>query len=190
LQPIDKSTMPQLVPSSPFAPTPEPSALPPVPSPGEAPEPPSLTPSLPEGVEPLTPPPVRDTLKPSPALRPGGVDSQGKMIPGNHFTLPDELSTIAFTRGADNIGTDALPTLDKIASMLLSNGGVRVTLTAYAAVGDSTPPREARRLSLTRALAVRDYLTAKGISSSRIDVRALGANVPSGDPDRVDIKAN
>jgi outer membrane protein OmpA-like peptidoglycan-associated protein len=80
--------------------------------------------------------------------------------------------------------------LDKLASVLQSNGGVRITLTAYAAVGDSTSPREARRMSLTRALAVRDYLTSKGISSSRIDVRALGANVPSGDPDRVDVKAN
>ncbi|MDD5587237.1 MAG: hypothetical protein PHY92_09870 [Alphaproteobacteria bacterium] len=45
-------------------------------------------------------------------------------------------------------------------------------------------------MSLARALAVRDYLTNKGISSGRIDVRALGANVPSGDMDRVDVKVN
>ena len=41
-----------------------------------------------------------------------------------------------------------------------------------------------------RALTVRDFLTNKGIASGRIDVRALGANVPSGDPDRVEVKAN
>ena len=69
-------------------------------------------------------------------------------------------------------------------------GTVPASGLAYAAVGDNTSPREARRMSLARALALRDFLTSKGISSARIDVRALGANVPSGDPDRVDIKSN
>ena len=60
---------------------------------------------------------------------------------------------------------------------------MRITLTAYADTANNTSAREARRLSLSRALTIRDYLTAKGISSGRIDVRALGANVPSGDPE-------
>ena len=46
----------------------------------------------------------------------------------------------------------------------------------------------ARRLSLSRALQVRSYLIDQGVRSTRIDVRALGANVPSGPADRVDIK--
>jgi len=97
---------------------------------------------------------------------------------------------IAFAHGAENIDHDVTPTLDKLVSTLQAHGNVRITLTDYAGLDATTAPRDARRLSLARALALRDYLTAKGISSGRIDVRALGANVVSGNPDRVDVRAN
>lgn len=149
-----------------------------------------VTPMLPDGAEPLQPPPIRDTLSPSPALKPPAIDNEGNIIPGNHFTLNEDVSTVPFNRGSENINNDSTPVLDKLAAILQANGGVRITLTAYADNSSGTSPREARRLSLTRALAIRDYLTAKGISSGRIDVRALGANNPGGPSDRVDIKAN
>lgn len=190
LPPLENGNMPQLVPSGSFPAAPEASALPPVPAPGETPEAPMAEPGLPPDTQALQPPPVRDTIKPAPALKAAEMDDQGKLIPGNHFVLPDELSTIGFSTGSENIDPKKTSDLDKLVALLKSTGGVRITLTAYAGVGDNTSPREARRLSLTRALAVRDYLTAKGVSSARIDVRALGANVPSGDPDRVDVKAN
>jgi outer membrane protein OmpA-like peptidoglycan-associated protein len=41
---------------------------------------------------------------------------------------------------------------------------------------------------LSRALAIRSYLIGKGVRSTRIDVRALGNKIPSGKPDRVDLK--
>ena len=63
----------------------------------------------------------------------------------------------------------------------------RLQLLAYASA-DQTSPSKARRLSLSRALSVRSYLIAKGIRSTRIDVRALGDQVPSGEPNRVDLK--
>lgn len=134
----------------------------------------------------ITPPPVRDTIQPSPALM---GDQTSALLPGNHFVLPEDVSTVPFAAGSDNYDSEVLPTLSKLADILNQNGGVRITLTAYAD-NHGTTPREARRLSLSRALALRDYLTSKGISSSRIDVRALGANIPSGEPDRVDIRAN
>ena len=62
------------------------------------------------------------------------------------------------------------------------------TITAYAAGGDD--PSVPRRLSLSRALAVRGALMQAGIASVRIYVKALGASAPSiaeGPPDRVDI---
>jgi outer membrane protein OmpA-like peptidoglycan-associated protein len=62
------------------------------------------------------------------------------------------------------------------------------TITAYAAGGDD--PSTPRRLSLSRALAVRGALMEAGIASVRIYVKALGASAPSiaeGPPDRVDI---
>jgi outer membrane protein OmpA-like peptidoglycan-associated protein len=52
---------------------------------------------------------------------------------------------------------------------------------------DSTDARAARRLSLARAMTVRDALLLGGASSEQIKMRALGANVPSGDADRVDL---
>ena len=188
LPPLETGTMP---PSKPF---------PPAPTGAEAPESavdvtgalsaPSAAPGLPADTNPLEPPPVRDTIKPSPALKPPAINSEGKVIPGNRFVLDDDVSTVAFTHGSENIGNDILPTLDKLAGVLKAHSDVRVTLTAYAGLDATTAPRDARRLSLGRALAIRDYLTAKGIASGRIDVRALGANVVTGEADRVDIRAN
>lgn len=57
---------------------------------------------------------------------------------------------------------------------------------AYAA-GKADDPSVARRLSLSRALAVRTALIAEGVASSRILVRALGAQAAGGPPDRVDV---
>lgn len=150
---------------------------------------PQFAPQLPEDAA-LLPAPTRDNTLPPPAMKPPLIDSQGEIIPGNHFVVPEDISSLSFDRGSDNISSDNLPMLDKLAVTLRANSGVRITLTAYADNSTGVSPREARRLSLSRALAVRDYLTSKGISSGRIDVRALGANIPSGEPDRVDIKAN
>ncbi len=144
----------------------------------------SLTPDLPEGTQALQPPPISNSIKSAAALA-----GTGKLIPGNKAILPDDLSTISFKPAAENIDTGAIPTLDKLALVLQANPGEHITLTSYAGVTADTSPRDARRLSLTRALAIRDYLTAKGVASARINVRALGVNVPSGDPDRVDIRA-
>ncbi len=191
LPPLETGTLPQPVPSKSFDSLPVPSAAIPTPAIDQNDlSSPTQAPDLPAGTTPLQPPPIRDTLKPSEATRPVGFDAQGNLIPGNHFKLDDDVSTVSFPNGSENFDVSVTPTLDKLAAALGSNTGVRITLTAYAGTNATMNPREARRLSLTRALAIRDYLTAKGISSARIDVRALGANVPSGDPDRVDIKAN
>lgn len=62
----------------------------------------------------------------------------------------------------------------------------RLQLKAYAeAKGNDTS--KARRLSLSRALAVRSFLIENGLRSTRIDVRALGIARDGGAPDRVDI---
>ena len=53
------------------------------------------------------------------------------------------------------------------------------------------PPGEkssnTRRLSLKRALVVRQILIDDGVPSERIDVRALGGTDDDGPPDRVDV---
>ena len=146
-------------------------------------------PSMPPDAEPLTPPALRDDTPPAAPQAASALDDQGTPVPGNHFVLDEDLSPLSFEAGSDIMQPKVLTKLDAISAVMHTHSDVRITLTAYADSGHATP-REARRLSLSRALAIRDYLVAKGISSSRVDVRALGANVHSGDPDRVDVKAN
>ena len=69
---------------------------------------------------------------------------------------------------------------------VLLAAAVVVMLIAYAQ-GDPDQASNARRLSLSRALAVRSFLIDQGVHSSRIEVRALGNKVTDGPPDRVDL---
>ena len=66
-----------------------------------------------------------------------------------------------------------------------------VTFSVVAlAPGTEEDPSTPRRLSLARGLAVRSILITEGIPSTRIYVRALGANpqaIAGGPPDRADI---
>ena len=66
------------------------------------------------------------------------------------------------------------------------SGDATFNVVAYAA-GTPEDPSTARRLSLSRALAVRSALMADGVTSSRIYVRALGAAGGDETPDRVDL---
>jgi outer membrane protein OmpA-like peptidoglycan-associated protein len=62
----------------------------------------------------------------------------------------------------------------------------RLLLQAFAGTpGDKSS--EARRLSLKRALAVRQLLIDSGVPSDKIDVRAMGGITDGGKPDRVDV---
>ena len=73
-----------------------------------------------------------------------------------------------------------------LAQRLQKNERQRIQLMAFAAGSEDNASR-ARRLSLSRALAVRSYLIDQGIRSTRMDVRALGNTADSGPMDRVDI---
>ena len=68
----------------------------------------------------------------------------------------------------------------------LDAGAAHVELEAYGgAKGDKSS--DARRLSLRRALAVRQLLIDNGVPAERIDVKALGGADDNGTPDRVDV---
>ncbi|MDD5586428.1 MAG: OmpA family protein, partial [Alphaproteobacteria bacterium] len=185
LPPYESGTLPQLKPSKPLE-----SSLMQQSGSSDVPSAPAAAPFLPTGMEPLMPPPVRDMMKPSASLKPPSINAEGKLWPGAKLELDSDVSSVSFDRGSETIDKDIASTLDKLAAVLKKHGGARITLNAYAGANGDISPREARRLSLARALAVRDYLTSKGVPSARIDVRALGANVPSGDMDRVDVKVN
>ena len=93
---------------------------------------------------------------------------------------------LLFEPESATLSNDAGQTLNQLAAYLLGAQGQRIQLLAYADASEGGNS-VARRLSLSRALSVRGYLVAKGVSSSQIDVRALGTKFEEGPPDRVDI---
>jgi len=169
-----------------FATAPTPSTVPPPAEVSELATPP-VAPALSDDTQPVTPPAVKDSIAPAPVLQDSSLTNPD-ISGGTHMSLDPTISTILFTRGSGTIDSQVITTLDKLSAVLTANPDVRITLIAYAD-SESSTPRDARRLSLTRALAVRDYLGNKGISDSRIDVRAEGANT-TGYVDRVDVKVN
>ena len=97
--------------------------------------------------------------------------------------------TIAFAGLGEELAPDALPILDRLATRLIADPALRVDVLSYAG-GTPETASEARSLSLTRALAVRDYLEQRDIRRTRIDVRALGNTAPDGPADRIDLIIN
>lgn len=97
----------------------------------------------------------------------------------------DATHQLRFGAGSAALSTDAEAVLKSFAESM-KNSEDRVQLRAYADKSGGNDSK-ARRLSLSRALAVRSYLIESGLRSTRIDVRALGS-VPDGGPaDRVDV---
>jgi outer membrane protein OmpA-like peptidoglycan-associated protein len=123
---------------------------------------------------PPPPPPPAST-----ASKPPAPKTTGKLSPGQQYR-------IGFAPNAAAIGSGEGSELDGIAKSMKGDDALRLQLLAYAG-GAAQTPSQARRLSLSRALAVRSHLIEKGIGSTRIDVRALGNKSEGGPPDRVDI---
>jgi len=97
-------------------------------------------------------------------------------------------NSIAFAPGAEEPAPAVLDTVKAMSAELnnaLSNGSARIQLEAYGGKqGDKSS--DARRLSLKRALIIRQLLIDDGVPSERIDVRAMGG-ASDGALDRVDI---
>jgi len=99
----------------------------------------------------------------------------------------ESLSTITFDKESAHLPDAARDTLAHLASRMSEDATLEVLVLGYAA-GDEENASKARRLSLSRALAVRSFLIDQGVRRTRIEVRALGNKVPDGAPDRVDIE--
>lgn len=93
---------------------------------------------------------------------------------------------IVFVGEDTRLPDGAEATLDPVAAEASADDNLRIQLRAYAG-GDDISASKARRLSLSRALAVRSYLIEQGVRSTRIDVRALGDKVEDEPVNRVDI---
>ena len=73
-----------------------------------------------------------------------------------------------------------------LANALREKKDLRLQLLAYAG-GQDLSTSKARRMSLSRALAVRAFLIDKGVRSTQIDVRALGSKTNEKPINRIDL---
>ncbi len=188
------------------APAPAPAPSSPAPAPAKS-GPMSLAPSAPALKAAPTPEPVPTPASvpaptPAPLPAPAPVSSAALSSAGAGpvaLTAPqsatsdiapigpqETLSTISFDKESARLSEGAKDTLAHLASHMSEDATLEVQLLAYAA-GDEESASKARRLSLTRALAVRSFLIEQGVRNTRIEVRALGNKVQEGSPDRVDI---
>jgi outer membrane protein OmpA-like peptidoglycan-associated protein len=98
-------------------------------------------------------------------------------------------SVILFAKDAPDPAKGALGSIKFLAGDLnaaMNGPTARVELQAFGGTpGDKGS--DARRLSLKRALAIRQILIDDGVSPDRIDVRAMGGADDSGPADRVDV---
>lgn len=93
---------------------------------------------------------------------------------------------IVFENDSSKLPSDVREALKGLSDRLNQQENLRLQLLAYAGDTD-TSASAARRLSLSRALAVRSYLIENGVRSTRIDVRALGNKSTEEVTERVDI---
>jgi outer membrane protein OmpA-like peptidoglycan-associated protein len=107
--------------------------------------------------------------------------TQATMVPG-------VLSRVLFAPGSADLSDAGRRELGHLAEKIGREGESRIQLLAYA---DGSPESEsqARRLSLSRALAVRSFLIDQGVRSTRVNVQALGIRSTGGPADRVDAMA-
>ena len=163
----------------------------PPPPPEAAPEPDaSLTfePPPPPEPEPLPEPAAVTVLElPEPAAAPEPEpEPTVAALPAAETAAPADLLRIEFDGDSADLPGGADNDLRAIADRLLQDEALRAQVKAYAG-GSSGSASAARRLSLSRALAVRSVLIEQGVRSTRIDVRALGDRNEGGPPERVDV---
>ena len=155
-------------------------------TPKPAPKPSAPMPAIPAAPPPevsLAPIVVQPAAKPEQAAPPPISPSAGGAVEpiqgGLRVLFSPERTDL--TQGTEDAIKAYLASVPKTA-------GTSFNVTAYAA-GPPEDPSTPRRLSLSRALAIRSVMMADGIDSPRIYVRALGASAAGGPPDRVDIAA-
>ncbi|SIS41929.1 OmpA family protein [Insolitispirillum peregrinum] len=116
---------------------------------------------------------------------PSAAPAKASSTPAPAYSSGENL-TIPFASNAADIPAQSGSALESIVQKLNSNPELSARIQAYAA-GDDSSVSKARRLSLSRALAIRSYLLDRGIAPTRIEVRALGTPT-RGNPDRVDVE--
>ncbi len=135
--------------------------------------------------KPATPPPVIEAAKPAPK-----PEQHASLEPTKPRVSAGKVrDSVVFAPNASDPSGAAVGSVRTLAGSLanaLSDATARIQLMAYAGPrGEKSS--DTRRLSLKRALVVRQLLIDDGIPAERIDVFALGGADDSGQLDRVDV---
>jgi len=163
----------------PAAPAPAKTAPAPPPMPATAKAPPAPPPAPAKA-----PPPMPKAAEAPPA--PAPAPTQQAAAPASIDLKPGQALRIVFEESATKLPTTAEANLGQLAATIRDSKDYRVQLMAYAGAKDLSTSK-ARRISLSRALAVRSFLIDKGVRSTQIDVRALGSKTAEKPTNRVDV---
>jgi outer membrane protein OmpA-like peptidoglycan-associated protein len=143
----------------------------------------------PQRVARIEPPPAR-TLPPQRVAR--TEPPPARTLPPARNPEADSGSkrgVVLFAPDATDPSVSALQSVKSLAgdlSATLAEGSSRVQLLAFGGP-QGEKSSNTRRLSLKRALVIRQILIDNGVPSERIDVRAMGGTDDSGPLDRVDV---
>ncbi len=159
----------------------------------QAPSAPPATPKVPSVPAPSVPAPkvTAPAIPSAPTAKPAettvaAIPPAKEQAPSVTAARPSGDLRLTFASGSAELSGAAKKQLTDLAQNLALKSSKRVQLFAFAADSGGGASR-ARRLSLSRALAVRAFLIDQGVRSTRMDVRALGSKAGDGPADRVDI---
>lgn len=147
------------------------------------------TSQAPASQAPVSPAPAPTPVQPPAVQAPANQQSAmvtPPPVPAAPSGSQSGIVTVTFPGGQSELPTTDLSSLDALAQHY-ANTDDRLQIRAYADGGNADGGSGARRLALSRALAVRAYLIDKGIRSTRIDVRALGTPTDGSPADRVEV---
>ncbi len=143
-----------------------------------------------------TEPKVAVNNKPAPAEKEESVEQQLASIPTppmeNVATAPVAGASapsmqVVFSKTETEVPLNSQKDLEDLARKLSAPGNTQgVSVVAYAS-GTEDQASIARRVSLSRALAIRAFLIDAGIDNLRINVQAMGNKAEGGNPERADV---
>jgi hypothetical protein len=105
--------------------------------------------------------------------QPGASAAAEAPLPPGLEQRPEGVLRLHLSPSATEPDAAARAALERLGASLAARPAGRVTVEAQVS-GPAADVSAARRLSLARALAVRQALVAGGIAETRVDVRALG----------------
>lgn len=150
-----------------------------------APLPPAgdMPPALPDAKPEVPSPALKDAAKsktppPPPINLPAVTPAEG--------TIQPITKTVVFDKDKSDLPDAAKGELGEMAEKIKQSATANVRIVAYAS-GTPEQASVAKRISLSRALAIRAFLIGKGVNQLNINVQALGNQVPGGEADRADV---